>query len=481
MRYLLVILFLLVASTANALTYYVDNTGGSDANDGLSVGNAWEHYQKACTLLVFGDTCFIRAGEYAEQSFDSVNFSGLIVYRGLYPKNNGTAGNEIVFKGFPGDALPVISGRNQTAPIWSTANLTGKSYIVFDSIHFNYGWRGIYLESGNDITIKNCIIDSTLGPCEDNNGGVITYVNELGSVKRLVVDNCEIFDNGELGEGACAPSDDYNAAVNTSGLHIYNADSSVFSNNTIHDQNDGIHIKGPKAGTGHDTTINIEIVGNTVHTTNNTGIWAIHQGIVLDLSINHNIVYNAGVPLLLDSGDDNVGDSGKGILVYNNTLHGGGGVAAFYSSMVACSVFNNIAFEYNNTFFDEGMIGFNNSGGNPDDFFSNYNLGWRTADDNHWAMWTSATSYTLTAWRTLWNDSTNSTNGDNSTFENPLFTNAGARDYSLQVGSPARTGGIGGAYPSYRGADTTGLGLGADTSRVRLSGNITIQGAVVIE
>ncbi len=59
-------LTLISASTFSA-TYYVKPTG-NDALDGLSEGNAWEHVQMACTTLTAGDTAFIRAGTYDENS-----------------------------------------------------------------------------------------------------------------------------------------------------------------------------------------------------------------------------------------------------------------------------------------------------------------------------------------------------------------------------------------------------------------------------
>jgi len=86
-------------SLSFATTYYVKPTG-NDNWSGTSVDSAWQHVKFACQMATAGDTVFIRAGTYNESS--GINcWPGPADCGTLYPRNNGTPGNPIVFKVFP--------------------------------------------------------------------------------------------------------------------------------------------------------------------------------------------------------------------------------------------------------------------------------------------------------------------------------------------------------------------------------------------
>ncbi len=85
---------LMSVSTAWCATFYVDKANGSDSNDGLSEGAAFESISKAAEVAAAGDAVLIKSGEYAEA---------------IAPANSGTDGNPIVFEAFPGHA-PLILG-----------------------------------------------------------------------------------------------------------------------------------------------------------------------------------------------------------------------------------------------------------------------------------------------------------------------------------------------------------------------------------
>ena len=88
-------------------TYYV-KTGGSDAADGLSDGNAWQTVAK-----VNGET--FAAG-------DSILFNRGDTWREtLTVPSSGSSGNPITFGAYGTGALPIITGAN-VATGWADAS-----------------------------------------------------------------------------------------------------------------------------------------------------------------------------------------------------------------------------------------------------------------------------------------------------------------------------------------------------------------------
>lgn len=100
MKYLISILFLLLAQVAFGASYYVATTG-SDSNIG-SQASPFLTIQKAANVVAAGDTVFIRGGTYASSSL-----IGLVT--------SGTSGSPITWKPEPATGTPVIrySGAKQ--------------------------------------------------------------------------------------------------------------------------------------------------------------------------------------------------------------------------------------------------------------------------------------------------------------------------------------------------------------------------------
>ena len=67
-------------------------TNGDDANDGLSLGQAFRTIQRCATVAEAGDTCFVRGGIYRET---------------VRPTNSGTAGAPITFTAYNHEAVTV--------------------------------------------------------------------------------------------------------------------------------------------------------------------------------------------------------------------------------------------------------------------------------------------------------------------------------------------------------------------------------------
>lgn len=468
---IIIILLYAIPYIAYGATYYVKPTG-VDSLSGTSLDSAWQHIVKACTTLVAGDTAFIADGTYTEDSWDTTSIGGFDVQVGLVPENNGTDGNPIVFKGY--NAIPIIIGLNGTADS-ATAGpfrgnvLTGSNYITYDSIEFRFGRRGLFATSSRGITVKNCIIDSTIGGNNNNNGGIITFLNDLNDVVHLNVSNCEIFANGQWGTDRV--TEEYENGFNTGGIWIYNCDSCNFFNNNIHHQHSGIKIKGPLLnGSDSNITHNIRIYDNILYEIDDAGIWVVSQGYQYDIEAHHNLIYDVGNSgLVLNIGA--VDGSGDDILFYNNTVDCGGvasGIKAQFADADNCSTFNNIFFNPTlNVSNYGGGLAFKNEGGSPVGYYDDYNLYYGRGDESTgvYFVYPNGTGYTLAGWQTEYE--ADSGWGGNSIIDDPLFTDTSANDYRLQSGSPAATGGRGGIYPTYMGAEAPVGGyptVWADTS-----------------
>jgi hypothetical protein len=93
----LVILLLEFSALAEATTYYVSSSAGSDSNNGTSAGTAWQTVAKvnAQTLLP-GDSVLFRRGDVWNES--------------LVPSASGAAGNPITFDAYGTGAAPNLTG-----------------------------------------------------------------------------------------------------------------------------------------------------------------------------------------------------------------------------------------------------------------------------------------------------------------------------------------------------------------------------------
>jgi len=97
---LLVLSSLLFAGNGWGATYYVDQTGGNNANPGTSTGNAWKTVAKVNSSSFFpGDSILFKRGEVWRDA-------------ALVVPSSGSAGNPITFGAYGTGANPVINGAN---------------------------------------------------------------------------------------------------------------------------------------------------------------------------------------------------------------------------------------------------------------------------------------------------------------------------------------------------------------------------------
>ncbi|MCL5282125.1 MAG: InlB B-repeat-containing protein [Planctomycetes bacterium] len=119
---------------AQATTYYVNKTAGTDAAAGTSVSTAWATIGKANAALRAGDTVYIRAGTYTEA---------------VAPANSGTASNPITYKNYPGEVVTVDG-------VYTCIMLTGRSYITVDGIRgHNPTYQWVRFDNTNYCIVKN--------------------------------------------------------------------------------------------------------------------------------------------------------------------------------------------------------------------------------------------------------------------------------------------------------------------------------------
>ncbi len=132
-------------STVSAATYYVATTGNDTTGNG-SFSLPWKTIGKAASVMVAGDTTYIRGGTY--------NITGSIT-----PANSGSAGNYITFSAYQNE-VPIING--QGGNFRGISLTSGHSYFRFVGLTLqNFGSSsggGILLTLSHHIEILNCNI-----------------------------------------------------------------------------------------------------------------------------------------------------------------------------------------------------------------------------------------------------------------------------------------------------------------------------------
>ena len=138
-----IIIFILIASTAPATTWYVakNQTGASDTNEG-TMDQPWLTIQHAAETAIAGDTVFIMSGIYNEY---------------LYFDHNGNATQgHIVFSAFP-DEVPVIDGTGVVGR--ENGIVLDKNYIKLTGLEIrNWAGNGIWIENAAYFEISDCVI-----------------------------------------------------------------------------------------------------------------------------------------------------------------------------------------------------------------------------------------------------------------------------------------------------------------------------------
>ncbi|PQB04110.1 hypothetical protein BST85_03735 [Aureitalea marina] len=149
-------------------TYYVDATGGDDLKLGTTESEAWQTLSKVnSSTFSPGDQILFKSGE---------EFLGKLI-----PPSSGTAGNQIVFGKYGGDARPIINGYNYKECI----NASGKEYLTFQDLEL--------INNSDDDTgiIDTCTNPDCTNGAEQKRYGF--YANSQNGLRRsFVFDNMKI-------------------------------------------------------------------------------------------------------------------------------------------------------------------------------------------------------------------------------------------------------------------------------------------------
>jgi hypothetical protein len=376
----------LLATTAEATTYYVDDIGSSfdtrTCVEAQSPSTPRGTIAGGVACLDPGDTLLMRAGTYAE----TLGWTG---WPGAGSLPNSWA-EAITLSAFPGEVVTIRpnSGDFVVAMRGIAADsTTAPRYIIFNGIIFdavNVASHAFYVNAYDgtiptpngsshhirltSVEIKNAsngqgllvvwggdgveIIDSSVHDIDHSSGQNTQCI--YGGALDMLIDNVDIYNCWGYGI----------SNINSNGAGAFNTNNHIIRNNRIYNN-------GFRDGAGGFGGLNLgEGTGNQVY---------------------NNVIYgNSGIGI-----EYNWGDGANGIKTWFNTVYGNGGGGIFIDTEnINNEIRNNVA--YNNTSFQLT----NNGGG------------------------------TTTA-------SNNSTDGTN-----PQFTNAGAGDFTLAIGSPLIDAGI---------------------------------------
>jgi len=231
------------ANITNAATYHVDDTNGNDSDSGTSE-QPWKTLSKAQSTVAGGDTVIVRDGSYSS-----------------YSENDIVRTDWVTYKAAVGHT-PVLSGISVTQ-----TNLNN-SYLIFDGLkitttgtgiqptrvrylqllnltiegsrdtlaYYNSNYPGIKLwQACKDITIDNCTIKSssvTFGRFGFTSGVYIQGGN------NITVTNCDISGSSQAiyAEGNNINISNNNLHnFNSDGIIVYDVNTLLIQNNTIHD------------------------------------------------------------------------------------------------------------------------------------------------------------------------------------------------------------------------------------------------------
>ncbi|MDR4495887.1 MAG: right-handed parallel beta-helix repeat-containing protein, partial [Nitrospirales bacterium] len=368
------LIFTIAIEAANATTYYVA-TNGNDSNPGTN-SQPLRTITKGVKILSAGDTLYVKAGTYSE----SIRSSQISI-------PNGTSwNNPITIAANPGDTV-TIKPLTDNAFFWildgQSKYLIIKGFIVDGA---NKAFHGFKFEGGTKyVRVTNCEVKNA------KHSGILvttpsTSANNTNTHHEFI--NLKVHNNGSSGA-------DHGFYINTSNNLV---ESSQFYNNK---GNGGKFYHASFNGSANNNIArNNKFYNNSV-----AGSWSC--GLLLS--------------------------SGNGSQAYNNVAYGNYAGFCIQTRVTNARLFNNIAYE--NGYYGI-YVGYNTTSGSKvenNTVYDNGTYGIFVGDD--------ATSTTVKNNISLANPidiglQVAATNSNNFTSD-PLFVNAGAKDFHLKSNSPA--------------------------------------------
>ena len=439
----------LSAAPCRATLYYVDRnySGASDSNSGRSLASPWLSIGKAAVTMVAGDTVLVRGGTYLQRRSTAANPYMLSPFNSrfgsvLATQNSGAAGRPIVFKTYGSDSVILRYDPAETG----TGPLIGayqRSYIVWDGFTIQETAANYQPDTGPVVIAgeaPNSVVGNQIKNC-DIRCVVINYADNHNGIRIETVDNCLISGNKIRGIG------NGGFVHNHAGIMTYAMTRTIIEHNDVNNCWAGIFIKGGPML--NDSPI---IRYNLVHQCQNAILLMfcynakVYQNILYD-GIGYDAVSNeTGVEFHESCTGSDYSSCQPSVLtpccgtavnndVYNNTIYN------IYQGIVIPGTPNRLTrggIDWRNNIVVSTHYPFGNArtavGGleNLDlDFNSDYNTLF-----SYTALRLSPSDVTLSGWSSALGYDTHSNNRD------PLFVNAGVRDFHLQAASPDRTAGL---------------------------------------
>jgi parallel beta-helix repeat protein len=311
---------------ADATTYYVDATGGSNTNNGTSEVTAWQTVSKAVGFaLMPGDIVLFKKGE---------TFNGTLTMN-----RSGSAGNLITFGTYGTGANPVInSGASYAVDIQNRSYLrfenlsiqgasTGQalvygtiSDIQFDGVSFTGGSYNVYVLSGTQtgLSFNNCTFSNSTTVGLSLSAGTVNFslTNStfIGGVIGLQIDSSN--------------TNNITVSNTTFSSHSSYGLSSATGSNIITGTFDDLTVSG-NSGAGmffQGSASNMSLTDSTF--SSNAGGIKIEPStskVVSNLTLsNLNTSSNAGIGISLGGAGSGSGVVGSNITSNSNTPGGGG-------------------------------------------------------------------------------------------------------------------------------------------------------------
>ena len=241
----IVTISLFVNSAAFSANLYVDPATGSDSNTYAQVAagtHKWATIQRAAwgsttyaspntsEAAQEGDTVFIAAGTYSTTGATSCDRWAV----SLNPANSGSSGSPITFRG-----VGTVEIRHAAGAYGPVIGADNRNYIVWDNIYLDDDYLNTCSDTGAVVfhvsvgsqIINSRIKGSTPPPFTDNYN--LIRAEETSGIQ---IRNNELWNAG------------YGSGENEAAIMTYDSDGILIEHNYIHDNAQGIYIKGEHGG-----------------------------------------------------------------------------------------------------------------------------------------------------------------------------------------------------------------------------------------
>lgn len=353
------VVMVLSAANAAALTYYVATTG-NNTNPG-TLARPWRTIQKAADTVTPGSKVYVRGGVYHERV--TIRVSGT------------AAGGYIQFLNYPNER-PIVDGTGLAVPAADSGLflLLNRSYLVLKGFEIrNFKTTaagrvpvGIHIRgNSHHLKIQGNIIhhiqhNGTAANTTDAHGIAVYGTNATLASNNLLIDGNEL----------------YALKLGSSEALVVNGNVSNFqvTNNKVHDNNnigiDAIGFEGVSPDPATDQARNGVISGNLVYNINSAGNPAYGSdrsagGIYVDggrnLTISHNTIHHCNLGIELAS--EHAGRATSATIVRNNFVYLNdvvgislGGYDRFRGRTEGCTIINNTLFKNDRLQWGNGEI-----------------------------------------------------------------------------------------------------------------------------